>query len=252
MMLPPRGPLPSIDPADYGARLAIVIPYRDREQHLSRLIPHLVTFFERDRLARAIPYEIHIAEQAPGRSFNRGAIKNAGFAVAHANADYVVFHDVDYLPIWADYSRVHEPTSLITWGVQEAAGDGPSNTPGCALALPVDDFVRINGYSNDYWEWGFEDVDLQQRIRLAGLGWSRRPGTFMPMPHAHHGVTSEGAANPGTQRTRAIYLAKGAQGAAGFGGEGLSTLKFRVERTAQWVRNGVPLPQVLHHHIVLE
>jgi len=130
MMLPPRGPLPSIDPADYGARLAIVIPYRDREQHLSRLIPHVVTFFERDRLARAIPYEIHIAEQAPGRSFNRGAIKNAGFAIAHANADYVVFHDVDYLPIWADYSRVHEPTSLITWGVQEAAGDGPSNTPG--------------------------------------------------------------------------------------------------------------------------
>ena len=40
MMLPPRGPLPSIDPADYGARLAIVIPYRDREQHLSRLITH--------------------------------------------------------------------------------------------------------------------------------------------------------------------------------------------------------------------
>ena len=252
MMLPPRGPLPSIDPADYGARLAIVIPYRDREQHLSRLIPHLVTFFERDRLARAIPYEIHIAEQAPGRSFNRGAIKNAGFAVAHANADYVVFHDVDYLPIWADYSLVHEPTSLITWGVQEESSEGPSNTPGCALALPVDDFVRINGYSNDYWEWGFEDVDLQQRIRLAGLGWSRRPGTFMPMPHAHHGVTSEGKANSGTQRTRAIYLAKGAQGAGGFGGEGLSTLGFRVERTAQWVRNGVPLPQVLHHHIVLE
>ena len=56
MMLPPRGPLPSIDPDDYAARLAIVIPYRDREQHLSRLIPHLVTFFERDRLARAIPY----------------------------------------------------------------------------------------------------------------------------------------------------------------------------------------------------
>ena len=99
---------------------------------------------------------------------------------------------------------------------------------------------------------GFLFRGFFQRIRLAGLGWSRRPGTFMPMPHAHHGVTAEGAANPGTQRTRAIYLAKGAQGAAGFGGEGLSTLRFRVERTVQWVRNGVPLPQVLHHHIVLE
>ena len=251
MMLPPRAPLPAVDPLDYDARLAIVIPYRDREQHLSRLVPHLVTFFERDRFARAIPYEIHIAEQTPGRSFNRGAIKNAGFALAHANADYVVFHDVDYLPIWADFSRVHEPTSLITWGVQDAPADEPSDTPGCVVALPADDFVRINGYSNDYWEWGFEDVDLRQRIQVAGLGWSRRPGTFMPMPHAHHGVTPEGAANLGTQRTRAIYHAKRARGAAGFGGEGLSTLDFRVERTVQWVRNGIPQPQVLHHHIAL-
>ena len=252
MMLPPRGPLPTIDAADYAARLAIVIPYRDRQEHLSRLIPHLVTFFERDRLARAIPYEIHIAEQAPGRPFNRGAAKNAGFALAHADADYVVFHDVDYLPIWADYSRVHGPTSLISWGVEGQADDAPSSTPGCVLALPVDEFVRINGYSNDYWEWGFEDVDLQQRIRLAGLDWSRRPVTFMPMPHAHHGLERDGSANPGTQRTRAIYLAKGTQGSAGFGGEGLSTLKFRVERTLPWARNGVQLPQVLHHHIVFE
>ena len=252
MMLPPRGPVPTIDAADYAARLAIVIPYRDRQEHLSRLIPHLVTFFERDRCARAIPYEIHISEQAPGRSFNRGAIKNAGFAVAHANADYVVFHDVDYLPIWADSSRGSGPTSLVSWGVQEQADEQPSSTPGCVLGLPVDDFVRINGYSNDYWEWGFEDVDLQQRIRLAGLTWSRRPGTFMPMPHAHHGVTDTGAANAGTQRTRAVYFAKGAQGPAGFGGEGLSTLRFRVERTDQWMRNGAPQPQVLHHLIALE
>ena len=250
-MLPPRAPLPAIDPADYAARLAIVIPYRDREQHLSRLVPHLVTFFERDRFAKAIPYEIHIAEQAPGRTFNRGAIKNAGFAIAHANADYVVFHDVDYVPVWADYSRVHEPTSLITWGVEGAAGE-PSNTPGCVVALPVDDFVRINGYSNDYWEWGFEDVDLQQRIRRAGLHWGKRDGTFTALQHAHHGITADGKPNLETQHTRAIYLAKGAQGDAGFGGDGLSTLKFRVERTLQWSRNGVAQPQVFHHHVVLE
>lgn len=248
-MLPPRSDVPAIDPADYAGRLAIVIPYRDREEHLARLIPHLVTFFERDRFARAIPYEIHIAEQAPGRSFNRGAIKNAGFAIAHSNADYVVFHDVDYLPVWADYSLVREPTSLITWGVQEEEEGRASETPGCVVALPVDDFVRVNGYSNDYWEWGFEDVDLLHRIRRAGLGWSRRPGTFMPLPHAHHGVTDEGAANPGTQRTRAIYLAKGAHGAAGFGGEGLSTLDFRVLRTRQWRRDGAELPQV-HQHLI--
>ena len=250
-MIPPRAPLPSVDPADFAARLAIVIPYRDREQHLTRLLPHLVTFFERDRFARAIPYEIHVAEQAPGKPFNRGAMKNAGFAVAHRNADYVVFHDVDYLPVWADYSRVREPTSLIAYGV-EGKPHEYSNTPGCVVALPVDDFVRINGYSNDYWGWGFEDVDLQQRIHRNGLAWRKRDGSFSALPHQHHGVGPDGQQTVETHSTRATYISKGAQGIAGFGGEGLSTLKFRVERTLQWARNGVPQPHVFHHHIALD
>lgn len=251
-MLPPRGPVPAIRADDYAARLAIVVPYRDRAEHLAKLLPHLVTFFERDALARAIPYEIHIAEQAPGKPFNRGAIKNAGFAVAHANADYVVFHDVDYLPVWADYSRVSGPTSLIAYGVQEAEGDGPVDSNGCVVALPVDDFVRVNGYSNDYWAWGFEDVDLQLRLRFAGLPWTRRDGTFMPLPHRHAGLTPQGAASPELQQTRSVFKAKEAMGAAGFGAEGLSTLRFRVERTTNLARNGVVQPHVFQHRIVLE
>jgi hypothetical protein len=251
-LIPPRAPLPPVDAADYAARLAIIVPYRDRQEHLTKFIPHLVTYFERDRFAKAIPYEIHIAEQGPGKPFNRGAMKNAGFAIAHANADYVVFHDVDYLPIWADYSRVHEPTSLITWGVDGSSPGEPSNTPGCVVALPVDDVVRINGYSNDYWGWGFEDVDLKQRMLRNGLRWTRRDGSFTALPHLHHGVTSEGKQNNETMSTRAIYLAKGAQGDAGYGSEGLSTLRFRVERSLNWSKNGVPQRHVFHHHIVLE
>lgn len=251
-MIPPRAPLPALDADDYAARLAIVIPYRDREEHLAKLVPHLVSFFERDTLARAIPYEIHVAEQAPGGPFNRGAIKNAGFAIAQANANYVVFHDVDYLPVWADYSRVSGPTSLIAWGVQDAVDDAPVETPGCVLAMPVEDFVRVNGYSNDYRAWGFEDIDLQARLRIAGLGWTWRQGTFLPLPHRDGASTPEGTASDELQQTRSIFMAKQARGAAGFGSEGLSTLNFRVERTTRYSRRGVVLPQVFVHRIVLE
>jgi len=39
-------------PADprYAKRLAIVVPYRDRAEHLARFVPHMVAYFERDKL----------------------------------------------------------------------------------------------------------------------------------------------------------------------------------------------------------
>ena len=52
----PRMPSPRTfrapDPADYARRLAIVVPYRDRAEHLARFLPHMVTYFERDKLDR--------------------------------------------------------------------------------------------------------------------------------------------------------------------------------------------------------
>jgi len=93
---------------------------------------------------------------------------------------------------------------------------------------------------------------LQQRIHLAGLRWGKRDGSFTALPHAHHGVAPDGQQSVETHSTRAIYLAKGAQGPVGFGGEGLSTLKFHVEKSLHWAKNGVPQTQVFHHHVVLD
>jgi len=247
-MIPPRAPLAPFDPADYAARLAIVVPYRDREQHLTRLLPHLVTFFERDRFARAIPYEIHIAEQAPGKPFNRGAMKTAGFALAHGNADYVVFHAVDYLPIWADYSRVREPTSLIAYGVEGRSSDY-SNTPGCVVAMPVDDFVRINGYSNDYWGWGYEDTDLLQRCQRGGLTIERRDGTFVALPHAHAGYRDDDSPSEESEAMRALFEAKQAEPEQARL-DGLGSVRFELVDTRQgFDENGRPLNHIHHHRI---
>ena len=32
--------------------------------------------------------------------------------------------------------------------------------------LRKNDFNKINGYPNDYWGWGGEDVDLQHRAKI--------------------------------------------------------------------------------------
>jgi xylosylprotein 4-beta-galactosyltransferase len=88
--------MPTADPR-YAQRLAIVVPYRDRAEHLARFVPHLVAYFERDKLDREIDVTINIIEQTPGAPFSRGRLGNAGFLLTRDTSDYVRIHDVDYL-----------------------------------------------------------------------------------------------------------------------------------------------------------
>jgi hypothetical protein len=39
----------------YGKRLAIVVPYRDRADHLKSFVPYVTAYFQRDKLDRHIP-----------------------------------------------------------------------------------------------------------------------------------------------------------------------------------------------------
>jgi hypothetical protein len=42
-----------------------------------------------------------IVEQSSELPFNRGALLNIGFELCSGETDYVCFHDLEYLPIWA-------------------------------------------------------------------------------------------------------------------------------------------------------
>jgi hypothetical protein len=86
----------------YDKTLSIIVPYRDRAEHLSQFLPHMITYFQMDKLDKYINYSIHIVEQFDDKKFNRGKINNCGFLITKDYADYFCFHDVDYLPIWAD------------------------------------------------------------------------------------------------------------------------------------------------------
>lgn len=111
-----------------------------------------------------IPYELIVVEQDNANSFNRGKLLNIGFIEAERlGCDYVVFHDVDMLPKRVDYSYADHPLHLAT-----------KNLPfeeyfGGITMFPVEQFKLINGFSNEYWGWGFEDDDLLHRCKVKGL-----------------------------------------------------------------------------------
>ena len=140
-------------------KLGIIIPYRNRPEQLATFRKKINDYLD-------IDFELIIVEQSDKKDFNRGKLLNIGFLEAEKlGCDYVIFHDVDMLPIDADYSFVSKPTHLIT---DLDLPEGVSRTLfdeyfGGVTAFPSNLFRQINGYSNEYFGWGFEDDDLLLR-----------------------------------------------------------------------------------------
>ncbi len=187
-------------------RLGIVVPYRDRAAHLAEFIPYLAAFFRSDPQNSPIPCRVLIVEQAPGLPFNRGLLKNIGFTYLRSETDYTCFHDVDWLPESADYSYTGAPTQLIFHGLPFTEDFILKILFSAVVALPNGQYESLNGYSNEYWGWGFEDVDLRERISHSGLQRAYRRGTFRALSHQDEGVNNQGKPSIAFYETQKIFI----------------------------------------------
>lgn len=77
-------------------KVAIVVPFRCRAEHLLLFLQHMHPFLRRQQ----IDYAIFVVEQDGRGPFNRAALMNVGFVEASKtdNFDCFIFHDVDLLP----------------------------------------------------------------------------------------------------------------------------------------------------------
>jgi hypothetical protein len=245
-----RGESPSGPP-----RLSIVVPYRDRAAHLARFLPHLTAYFQRDKLDKDIPYRITVVEQAAGKVFNAGRLRNVGFLLTEADCDYVCFHDVDYLPIWADYRMPDRPTRIVWYGADRVPVEEGSRAKvkhryrsffGAVVLLPAADFRRANGYGNDYWGWGYQDSDLRQRCVAEGLEIGLRDGTFEVLPHRSRGFLVGGGPTEENRRNRLLFTARRAVAKTLrlHRSDGLSTIGYKIlERGPILDPEGRPFPK---------
>lgn len=161
-------------------KLGIIVPYRNRYEHLQEFKKKITEYLE----SKNIDFEIIIVEQDDSKLFNRGMLLNIGFKYAKdMGCDYVVFHDVDMLPIDVDYSYSDIPLHLSTnfeYDEDEKERTIFDEYFGGVTLFPVKLFEDIDGYSNKYWGWGYEDNDLLLRcnekiipldkIKLKNLG----------------------------------------------------------------------------------
>lgn len=157
--------------------MAVIIPYRERKEHLAQFLPHLKNFL------KELPHRILIIEQGDNQPFNRGKLLNIGFSLTKAECTYVCFHDVDMLPLKADYSYPEIPTHLAE-AVEQFNFEMPyASYFGGVTLFNCTDFEKVNGFSNNYWGWGAEDDDLHRRCQHAGLEIGHRRGFFSSLAH---------------------------------------------------------------------
>ena len=159
--------------------ISIIVPYRNREEHLKQFIPYM-----KDYLTKAnIKYEIIIVEQADHKSFNRGKLINIGAKYSNQNSKMFICHDVDMLPINIDYRPINYP--LRPFGsIRENEPIMSDNIFGGINFIPKDIFIQANGFSNNYWHWGSEDDDFLMRLLFIGsVPFVDDSGQYISLPH---------------------------------------------------------------------
>lgn len=147
-------------------KLGVIVPFRNRFEHLQTFKKTIIPYLNE----KGIDFELIVVEQDDEKAFNRGKLLNVGFLYAKkSNCDYVVFHDVDMVPEDVDYSYSELPLHMATNFTGETERIVFDEYFGGVTMFPSIMFEHINGYSNDYWGWGYEDTDLLHRCRINGV-----------------------------------------------------------------------------------
>ena len=170
-------------------KLAIIVPYRDRQKQLDVFLPHMKKFLSRKaqrelyagvahkkisgKFESFFPledYDIFVIEQMDDYPFNRGMLINSCVKLIPPEYDYFVFQDIDLLPMIDSIRYAYEEHPLH----MAAHFEGNVKLPyfeyiGGGLKITRENFEKINGFSNDYWVWGIEDLDLLTRMRNNNL-----------------------------------------------------------------------------------
>lgn len=202
-------------------KVAIIIPFRNRQEHLKYWLYYLHPILQRQQL----DYGIYVINQAGDSMFNRAKLLNVGFQEALKDYDYncFVFSDVDLIPMddrntYRCFSQPrHISVAMDKFGfslpyVQYFGG---------VSALSKQQFLTINGFPNNYWGWGGEDDDIFNRLVFRGMSISRPNAVVGKCRMIRHSRDKKNEPNP--QRFDRIAHTKETMLS-----DGLNTLTYKV------------------------
>ncbi|XP_042320531.1 beta-1,4-galactosyltransferase 2 isoform X2 [Sceloporus undulatus] len=146
-------------------KVAILIPFRHREHHLKYWLHYLHPILRRQKVS----YGIYIINQFGEDTFNRAKLLNVGFLEAlrdDESYDCFIFSDVDLVPMDdRNLYRCYEQPRHFAVAMDKFGFRLPySGYFGGVSGLSKTQFLKINGFPNEYWGWGGEDDDIFNRF----------------------------------------------------------------------------------------
>ncbi|XP_069832755.1 beta-1,4-galactosyltransferase 1-like isoform X1 [Dendropsophus ebraccatus] len=202
-------------------KTAIIIPFRNREPHLSIWLYYMLPFLQKQQA----DFGIYVVEQIENTTFNRAKLMNVGYSEAIKDDDYncFIFSDVDIIPMDDRnlYRCSNNPKHMAN-SLDKFNFELPYETIfGGIVAFTKEQFIKVNGFSNRFWGWGGEDDELYKRVIAAGMRIERLDPQIAKSKAILH------KRDPGNEETgRSIHLIN--QAAIFMHTDGLNTLKYDV------------------------
>ncbi|CAL8358021.1 unnamed protein product [Merluccius merluccius] len=202
-------------------KVAIIIPFRKREEHLKFWLYYLHPILQRQQL----DYGVYIINQDGTETFNRAKLLNVGYMEALKDYDYgcFVFSDVDLIPMddRNTYKCFEQPRHLSVSMDKFGFRLPYYQYFGGVSSMSKEQFLKINGFPNNYWGWGGEDDDIYNRVTSRGMSISRPSGAVGNCRMIRHDRDKKNEPNP--QRFNRLAHTRESMGK-----DGINSLAYKV------------------------
>jgi hypothetical protein len=153
-------------------KIMIIVPYAnfDPNQHRNEQLKQFINHMQ--KLKNKIP--ILIIEQINPKIFNKGQLYNTAvdWIINNKSINRIILHDVDMLPNKELYNQylsknIQTPISLIPMTEYYNKTYGYNRIPvgGGITMIELSDYIKVNGFPNNFWNWGGEDNAFQKRLK---------------------------------------------------------------------------------------
>ena len=137
---------------DIPNNITYIIPFRNRHENLDETINGLKKYIQYQNLEA----DICVIEQNQFGNWNKGMTCNCGFDILKNHYQYFIFNDADTYPQLTNkfiYPSKNEINHIY----------GYDYCLGGIFSCDKNTFIKINGFNNNFFNWGREDRDLEDR-----------------------------------------------------------------------------------------